>query len=224
MFKILLEKELKMFITSPKFVATFIVCTLLLLLSVFIGIQEYQAGMRQFESAQRLVNDEMQAQSSWRSLSTRLYRKPDPLQIFVSGLHYDLGRLSHINQEEAVKLTNSIYSDDPIFAVFRFIDFTFIVQVVLSLFAILFTYDAINGERESGTLKLTFASAVPRVRYIAAKICGSWLGLTIPLLLPLLLAILLLLLYKIPLGADHWIKILSLFGVSFLYFTFFIFS
>ncbi|MCA9733749.1 MAG: ABC transporter permease subunit [Deferribacteres bacterium] len=223
MFKILLEKELKAFLNSPKFVATFIVCTLLILLSVFIGIQEYKSGVRQYETARKLVNDEMQSASSWRGLSTRIYRKPDPMHIFVSGLHYDLGRVSAIDNDSGVKLTNSIYSDDPIFAVFRFIDFTFIVQVVLSLFAILFTYDAINGERESGTLKLTFANAVPKVKYIIAKSLGSWLGLVIPLLLPLLLAILLLLLLQIPMTGHHWARLLSLFGVSFLYFTFFIF-
>ena len=84
------------------------------------------------------------------------------MQIFASGVNNDIGRLSNISTWTEVKLRQSTYSDDSLFALFRFIDFTFIVQVVLSLFAILFTYDTINGERESGTLKLAFSNAVPR--------------------------------------------------------------
>ena len=72
--------------------------------------------------------------------------------------------------------THRVYSDDPILAVFRFLDLTFIIQVVLSLFAIVLTYDSISGEREQGTLRLTFANAVPRGVYLVAKLIGTWLG------------------------------------------------
>ncbi len=222
MLKTLIEKELRAIILSPKFVATFSVCSILILLSIFVGIQEYRAAVKQYESAMQLTEQEMREQSSYMGLSTRTYRKPDPMQIFVSGVHYDIGRLSKINSFDALKLTNSVYSDDPIYAIFRFIDFTFIVQIVLSLFAILFTYDAINGEREDGTLKLIFANAVPRAKYIMAKFVGSWLGMVVPLLIPILLGSLMVLLFNIPLSGEHWTKIFTLLGASILFFTFFI--
>lgn len=220
--KTLIEKELKSIILSPKFVATFSVCSILILLSIFVGIQEYQAAVRQYEAANELLVQQLREQSSFMGLSTRVYREPDPMQIFVSGVNYDLGRLSNINSFNSVKLTNSVYSDDPIFAAFRFIDFTFIVQIVLSLFAILFTYDAINGEREDGTLKLIFSNAVPRTQYILSKFLGSWLGLGIPLLIPVMLGLLLLMVFKVPVTETHWTKITILLASSLLYFTFFI--
>jgi ABC-type Na+ efflux pump permease subunit len=77
-------------------------------------------------------------------------------------------------------------------------DLMFIVQVVLSLFAILFTYDSICGEREAGTLKLNFANPIPRTSYIISKIVGSWLGLSIPLIIPMLLGLALVLVCGIP--------------------------
>jgi hypothetical protein len=86
----------------------------------------------------------------------------------------------------------------------------------------MFTYDAINGEREAGTLKLIFANSVPRARFLMAKLVGSWFGLLIPLMIPLLLSILLLFAFKIPLTVDHWEKLLFLFGLTVLYYTFFI--
>ena len=222
MLAILIQKELKAILLSPKFAATFATCAVLILLSIFIGIQDYRAAVRQYEAAQQLNEQEMREQTSWRVVSSRVYRQPDPLQILVSGVNNDIGRLSLVNAMESIKLRNSSYSDDPIFAVFRFIDFVFIVQVVLSLFAILFTFDAVNGEREGGTLKLVFSNAIPRTHYILAKFLGSWLGLVLPLLIPVLLGILLIMLHRIPADGVFWLKVAALTGMSILFFTFFI--
>lgn len=222
MLATLIQKELKAILLSPKFAATFATCAVLILLSIFIGIQDYRAAVKQYEAAQRLNEQEMREQSSWRVISSRVYRRPDAIQILVSGVNNDIGRLALVNSMESIKLRNSSYSDDPIFAVFRFIDFVFIVQVVLSLFAILFTFDAVNGEREGGTLKLVFSNAIPRAQYILAKFLGSWLGLVLPLLIPVLLGILLIMLYRVPTDGIFWLKVVALLGISILFFTFFI--
>jgi len=222
MFSLLVERELKGIILSPKFAATFGVCSLLILLSLFVGIQEYRHAVSQYETAIQLGDRELAGETSWWGVESRIYRKPDPMQVFVSGVDYDVGRLSEISTWTEVKLQNSSYSDDSLFAIFRFVDFTFIVQIVLSLFAILFTYDSINGERESGTLKLSLANPVPRPRYVLAKFVGAWLGLTIPVLIPILLAILVVLLIGLPMDADNWAKLATFLGASILYFTFFI--
>lgn len=222
MLSVLIEKELKSILQSPKFVATFAVCSLLILLSIFIGINEYRSSVAQYETASSWADQQIAEATSFRDLPTRVYRQPDPMQIFVSGVNFDIGRLSEISVEQDIKLEQSAYSDDPIFAVFRSIDFTFIVQVVLSLFAIVFTYDAINGERESGTLKLVLSNPIARGQYLFAKLAGSWLGLTIPLLIPILIGMLLIVLYGVPMTATEWLKVGTLIGVSILYFTFFI--
>ena len=218
----LIEKELKNIILGPKFVATFTVCSILIILSVFIGIQDYRTAIKAYEAGTQLANQEMQEKNSWMRMSTRIYRSPDPMQIFVSGINNDIGRFSRIQTAAPVKLTNSIYSEDPIFAVFRFIDLSFIIQIVLSLFAILFTYDAINGERERGTLRLLFSNPVPRFQFVIAKVIGSWLGLIVPILIPVLIAMLMVVLYKIPFTAFHWAAFFSFLGISLVYFTFFI--
>lgn len=222
MLSILIQKELKAIILSPKFTATFVICSLLMLLSVYIGIQEYQHSFRQYDAGKQLIDEGAREATSWNSLRYRAYRPPDPMQIFVSGLSYDIGRWSAINSQNMVKLRNSAYSDDPIFAVFRFVDFAFIVLVVLSLFAIMFTYDAVNGEREDGTLKLVFANSVPRAQYILAKCIGGWLGLVVPICLPILLSVLLVLLFKVPFSSDHWLRLAMLFFAAIAFFSFFI--
>ena len=64
------------------------------------------------------------------------------MQVFVAGLNNDIGRFAEVEGGTTAHLKHSVYLDDPIFAVFRYFDFVFIVQIVLSLFAILFTYNA----------------------------------------------------------------------------------
>jgi ABC-type transport system involved in multi-copper enzyme maturation permease subunit len=218
----LIQKELKAILVSPKFAATLAVCAMLILLSVFVGIQEYRTAARQHDAGLQLTDQTLRTRASWMGLSTDAYRQPDPMQIFVTGVTNDIGRRSAVGSQSGIKLRHSAYSDDPIFALFRSIDLAFIVQVVLSLFAILFTYDAINGEREGGTLQLTFANPVSRSTYILAKLMGSWIGLAIPLMIPLLLGVLLVLLYGVPFTGGDWGRFSLFLAVSFLFYSFFI--
>ncbi len=222
MLRLLIEKELKNIIQSPKFVATFITCSVLILLSFGIGINEYSGMVEQYNTAQNLLKSEMSQARSWMGLSSKAFRPPDPMQIFSSGVNYDIGRYSLVNSRFDVKLQNSVYSDDPIFAIFRYFDFTFVVTIVFSLFAILFTFNTINGEREGGTMRLVFSNSVPRSTYITSKFIGSWLGLVVPLLLPILIGLLMVILLNVPLASGHWIKIIFLILLSVIYLTFFI--
>lgn len=222
MTKLLIEKELKNILLSPKFVATFLVCSILILTSVYIGIQEYHNAVTQFEANQQIARQDIEQASNWNRVRNIAHRAPSPMQVFVSGLHFDIGRLSGISDFQDIKLIRSPYSDETLFAIFRFIDFAFIVQVVLSLFAILFTYDAINGERENGTLKLTFANSVSRAQYLISKFAGIWLGLIVPLLIPILIGLLLIMILDVPVSGTEWVSIGSFIGLSVLYITFFI--
>ena len=93
---------------------------------------------------------------------------------------------------------------------------------MLSLFAILFTFDSINGERESGTLKLVFSNSIPRNQYILAKFTGNWLGLVVPITIPILLGLLIVVISGVPLSGGDWLKVFFLLLTSLFYFTFFI--
>lgn len=219
MFTTVVMKELKGILLSQKFTLTFGVVSILILMSIVAGISEYAAGARQYDTAVQLAEQELREASSWMSINARALRPPDPLLVFVSGIHNDIGRFSEISGRETVKLLHSVYADDPIFAVFRSLDLMFIVQVVLSLFAILFTYDAITGERESGTLQLSLANPLPRRTYILAKTVGIWAGLLLSLSVPIILGLLVVSLAGVPLSASDWLRVGALLVGSLLYFT-----
>ncbi len=221
MLKTLIIKEFKNILLSPKFTATFITASVLILLSVFIGLTEYNIKKTQYETGKKMASQQLSERTHWGGVNTEVFRQPNPMQIFVSGVSNDIGRFSTIHDTDPVKLRKSMYSDDPVFAVFRSIDLAFIIQVVLSLLAILFTYDSVNGERENGTLKLVLSNSLPRWKYLLSKFSGAWLGLIVPLLIPLLISILLLVLYKVPLQ-DIALNIILFLVLGLLYYTFFI--
>ena len=70
------------------------------------------------------------------------------------------------------------------------IDWTFIIGYILSLIALLFTFDAISGEREHGTLRLTLANAIPRHTVLIGKFLGALVSITIPFILAMLVNLL----------------------------------
>ena len=67
------------------------------------------------------------------------------------------------------------------------IDYVFIVTYLLSFIPLLFTFDALSGERESGTLRLCLANSISR----PALLVGKFLGTLIAVLIPFYFAVLL---------------------------------
>ena len=208
MIKLVIEKELREIIGSTKFAITFGVCAVLILLTFYVGAKNHQLNLARYEAAKAENLRKMEGLTDWiRVNSHRIFLPPQPLEALVTGVSNDIGRTIEMRGRGELSSVDSRFNDDPIFAVFRFLDLDFIFQIVLSLFAILFAFDAINGEKERGTLRLSFASAVPKDKFILAKLAGSFLALGIPLLIPILLGCLLLPVLGIHLTGNEWIRL-----------------
>jgi len=204
MWKTIAEKELRDHLQSTRFLVAASVSTLLIVMSMWLGISHFKARSAQYEQAVQMMYDLASQQTNWMTVSMAAWRKPDATEIFSNGINSDIGRYSNIGPWQEVRLVRSEYSDDPMMAAFQFLDPTFVVLIVLSLIAILFTYNAINGEKESGTLKLVFANKVSRSEYIIGKLVGSWLVILAPVIISFLIGALLLILSGIGLSAAHW--------------------
>jgi ABC-type transport system involved in multi-copper enzyme maturation permease subunit len=223
MFKLIVEKELHDIIGSTKFALTFGVCAVLILLTFYVGARNYQVSQRQYEAAVAENLRQMEGLTDWLMVRNhRIFLPPQPLAALVTGISNDIGRNIEVRGRGEVGAEDSRYGDDPIFAVFRFLDLDFVFQIVLSLFAILFAYDAICGEKERGTLRLSFANAVPRDKYILGKITGTFLALAIPLLIPILLGSFVLPLLGVPMAGDDWIRLALVILAGLLYFGVFL--
>jgi ABC-type transport system involved in multi-copper enzyme maturation permease subunit len=222
MLKILIEKELKEILGSAKFIFTFVVCSLLILLTFYVGARNYQISRSQYEASVAENMRSMQEVTDWRMVQHKIFLPPLPLASLVGGVSNDVGREISMAGLGELVATGSKYNEDPIYAVFRFLDLDFLFQIILSLFAILFTYNAVNGEKEGGTLGLTFANPVPRDKYILGKLIGSFTALAVPLLIPMLLGSLLLPALGVPMAGQDWMKLIFVIFTGFLYFGVFL--
>ena len=98
------------------------------------------------------------------------------------------------------------------------IDWGFIVGYVLSLIALLFTFDSISGERERGTLRLMLANPMPR----HIVLIGKFLGVLTSIFIPFTLAVFINLFAistssEVHLGAEMWWRLCVIFIVAVLY-------
>ncbi len=223
MLKLIIEKELREIIGSTKFAVTFGVCAVLILLAFYVGAKNYQVSRAQYEAARVENFRQMEGLTDWLEVRNhRIFMPPQPLAVLVGGVANDVGRTVVVQGRGELAAHDSRYNDDPIYAIFRFLDLEFIFQIVLSLFAILFAYDAVSGEKERGTLRLSFANAIPRDKYIAGKMIGSFLALAVPLLIPILIGCLLLPLLGVPLHGDEWARLALIIFTGLLYFGVFL--
>lgn len=208
MLKLIIEKELRENIKTTKFAVTFCICSILILLSFYTGGKNYQVAKARYEAAKAENLRKLEGITDWLQVRQfRIYLPPQPVDALVCGVSNDIGRTIEVKGLGELKSQDSLYGSDPIFAIFRFMDLDFVFTVVLSLFAILFAYDAINGEKERGTLRLTFSYPVPRDIYISGKVIGSFLALILPLLIPIMIGALLLPVIGTPMDGNSWAKL-----------------
>ena len=103
------------------------------------------------------------------------------------------------------------------------IDWVLVISVVLSFVAILFTFDAISGERERGTLRLILSNSVPRSQILIGKFLGVFLSISLPFLMATLINLFLLnAASHISLEARDWGQLGVIFLIAMVYMSIFI--
>jgi ABC-type transport system involved in multi-copper enzyme maturation permease subunit len=221
----IIKKEIREIITSAKFIVTFVLCAILVLLSVVMGISNYNADQREHDRAVALNKQGLESRHSIFEVAefgTKVYKRPQVLGTIVNGVEADAGRGMKVGPGTDPEAVDFKYLGNLVLAVFGNLDLAFIVRVVLSLLAILFTYDALTGEKEKGTLRLIFSNAVPRDVLILGKATGGFLCLLVSLIVPFVLALLILIAYPtISLAGDDWVRLAMIFAVFLLYISVF---
>jgi ABC-type transport system involved in multi-copper enzyme maturation permease subunit len=114
------------------------------------------------------------------------------LSVFSRGLKDKINMRVKTQVNGNYLIENSSQDDNLQAVLFGKIDFTFIVSTVLSLLALVFTFRAVTGEKENGTLRLIIAGSIPRWKVIFAKILGNYIVFLMPFLLSFLVSVLVL--------------------------------
>ena len=103
------------------------------------------------------------------------------------------------------------------------VDWHFIIGYILSLVALLFTFDSLSGERESGTLRLTLANPVPRHTLLIGKFLGALISINIPFTVATLVNLLVISTSSdVHLSAEAWGRLSIIWVIAILYISLFL--
>jgi ABC-type transport system involved in multi-copper enzyme maturation permease subunit len=222
MFGRLVQKEILNQLLDFRFVVVFVLCAALAALAAYIGSENYAYQLDQHTSVSEKNDGAVRSEFDLTWNGHRWNRRPEVLSAVVFGLSGDLGQEVLIQYRRLLHFEASLFATDPIHALFGILDLAFVVKVVLSLCVLVFTYDAICGEKEAGTLRLCASFPVPRWTLALAKLTGGALAMLLPLVLAfLLVSLVLALLPTMDLTAQDWARAALLMCAFALYLTVF---
>lgn len=224
----LIKKELLTNLMSSRFVLIFLLCFTLILISAYTMRSKYEERVEEYSAAVNMHRQELARLEGYGAIGQvvtsgyKLDKPPVPLSTIVEGMEGDAGRYASIGVYLDPRLDGG-RDIDPMSTYFGTLDIAYIVRVVLSLVAILLTYDAVSGEREQGTLKLVMANSVPKYAILLSKCIAGCVTLLLPFLVPVLIALLLLITSgSIDFSGQDWVRLGFILLISLLYIGFFL--
>jgi ABC-type transport system involved in multi-copper enzyme maturation permease subunit len=170
-----------------------ILCVVLGALSVFVLRADLATKRADYSSNRQLYRQQAEEYGSYRdleNLGVRVDRPPQDFQVLFFGMEKTTDRTAQIGGDFMPGFEGNLNAN-PMVMMMPVADMLFVVGVVLSLLAFFISYDAVAGERASGTLKLLMSYSVPRDLVILAKWIGGYISLALPFFVSLIFSALL---------------------------------
>jgi len=174
MLKTIIAREFLNNILNLRFMIGLVLCIIVAIVCIMILAHDYRQEMKDYNvrvnlQEEFLSNYATHARLFWMIRQQKPPERFRPLIIGIPG-----------------KENSESFDDNPLSILFPPFDFLFIVTIIMSLLAILFSYDAITGERQSGTLRLVISNSISRTKILFGKFIGGTVSLIIPFILALL--------------------------------------
>ncbi len=194
MLTTLIRQELLNNLMTFRFAAAVFIMLLLIVTNTIVLLQDYEQRLVGYNAAVKTYQQVLRTSKTYSADELVAYRPPNPLSLFNVGLDKRIGNQVWITPNFVPSLWDARThgGDNPFLNVFTSIDLVFIFEVVMSLIALTFSYDAIAGEREQGTLRLLLTNPLKRGHILIAKYISAMLCLLVPLLLSQLFSLILL--------------------------------
>ncbi len=189
------KKEFLENVLSRKFLVAFILAVLILGTGVFAMSRAYEEEHSYYHTELAELEQELEegGTSGYQEIAElELFRElenPEALTTLISGqetVETGMGEVGWMAREAAGVEEETT---SPLWDRFGMLDLTFIVGFLMSLMAVIFSYDSISGEKEHGTLKLTLTNDVPKDHVLLGKYIGGTASVLLPFVLSMLLAL-----------------------------------
>ena len=202
-----IRKEWVRNLLELRFLVCAVLCIFLALVSVLVLRADLAAKRADFNTNREIYRTQAEEYGSYRDLDRlgiRVDRPPQDFQVLFLGMEKTVDRTAEVSRDFLPGFEGDLNAN-PMVLMFPVADLLFVVGVVLNLLAFFISYDAVAGERESGTLKLLMSYSVPRDTVILAKWIGGYLSLALPFVGALLISALLISLSsEIPFSGTDW--------------------
>ena len=210
-------------ILSLRFPIALVLCFALMAFSVYMLIEDYEQQVSELSDSLR-AGRYKEAAAGHRDMP-RLAEGPTPvtrrisaLKVLCRGLGDDMSLIATIRPFVGAIYTQKAFVTDTALDFFPAIDMVVIVSIVVSLLAMTFTYDAISGEKQAGTLRLLLANSVPRYQIVLGKCLGSTMSFLLSYIPSLIGVALIISLHPmIALTASEWRSVVLIFVLSIVY-------
>ena len=222
----IVRREITSNILSFRFLMGFLIYFSLIVTNLFVLTRGYEDRLQSYQTAIKENEDEIKQIKIYSEFGhtrkLRCNRKPKLLSIFNEGMEKRKGNTVTVAHGNVPGVAEKYGSDNPYLGIFSSIDFTVICQVVMSLLALLFSYDAISREKEAGTLGLTLSCAVSRPTLLLGKYIAGMVSISLPLIASFVAGLLVIQFSPyVSFNSSDWIRILLIFLVSMLYVSLF---
>ena len=211
------KRELFDHINSLRFILTVVILSALMVTNAVVHLRTHPERIRDYSEAVTGSVNKLKSRTQLYALAQKgpgnLYKRPSMLAFitdggdaYLPGHIWNEGSWSKGSTGGSIKSNwwlsyGSVNPDAKDFLPQATkIDWVFIITYLLSFIPLLFTFDALSGEREQGTLRLCLANPISR----PVLLIGKFLGTLITVLIPFVFAVLLNLAV---ISADSWTQL-----------------
>ena len=172
MLWLIIKKEIVRNVLSFRFIVIHTLLLILVFMALFLMghdyhrlLQEHSAGVnkeRKLLDQIDQIEDPNRQLQEYEQASFSGFRPPIRLSVLVRGLEGHLPLQVSATAWSMFQSRENLLDKSRLETVFQTPDFAYVVNIIMSLLALLFVFDAISGEKEQGTLQLLLAQSVPR--------------------------------------------------------------
>ena len=219
------KKDFLLNLISARFVIGFILCIVVIPFALVVSVDSYKNRMRVHQVYQKEVESAKENIRVYSQVRPEIVIPPGPLSIFSSGISGNIGNRVKIQLGEypLFPAGHTATRDNPLLNAFFSIDFATVIAILMSLLALVFSYDIFTREREDGTLKAAFANNLSRTAFLTGKLLGIIITLVPILLFCFLLGVMVIAFSPaVQFSAGDWGGVALLFLSSLLYLVVFI--
>ena len=209
MWTIIKKETFDNFLTL-RFIIGFVACCVVFGFITYVLVQDFEFEWDAVQSARQDSDSDYSEWETYSEIRPTIVKELSPLAAFGSNMGKHWGKrvwISHTRIPVFTSDETSSGSTADFLGFFYSFDFINVVQIFITLLALLFSFDMISGEKERATLRLMLSNPVQRTTVFIGKFFGSLFTLLPVILASFLISILVYMFYSpASLSGSDWMS------------------